>query len=242
MLKDLFTGFCDLVFPPNCLICRQHLTKPDIKTFLCEKCFNSIKQNSPPFCPKCSRYLGIRPHSSRCSHCIKIQPNFDFAWSSCIYKEPLKGLIIRYKYHQKTLLRHDFSKIMINFINKYYLDIDQFDLIIPVPLSSTRLRERSYNQSLLLAKLIANKYQIKLSTNNLKRSKHTTAHALLNEKERWTNIRGAFRIKYPDQYINKNILIIDDLLTTGATTSEIAKILKRSGAKTVAVFTLAIAL
>lgn len=129
---------------------------------------------------------------------------------------------------------------MIDLIETYRFDINQFDMIIPIPLFPSRLRERGYNQSQLLAEEISRKYQIDLSTKGLARVRNTEHQTLLSEKERWTNICGAFRIKNPSKYSDKNILIIDDLLTTGATASEAAHTLKNAGAKTVGILTLAI--
>ena len=131
---------------------------------------------------------------------------------------------------------------MINLIETYRFDINQFDEIVPIPLFSSRLRERGYNQSQLLAEEIGRKYKINLSLKNLTRVRATEHQTLLSEKERWTNICGAFRIKNPAGFSGKNILIIDDLLTTGATASEAARTLKDAGVKTVGILTLAITL
>jgi ComF family protein len=130
---------------------------------------------------------------------------------------------------------------MATFIRTYQLDIAQFDALIPIPLSATRLRERGYNQSGLLAQGISEAFHIPVFENSLTR-RHTRHQTLLNEKERWTNIQGAFTIKFSKNINNRNILIIDDLLTTGATASEAARTLKKCGAQTVGVLTLAITL
>ena len=129
---------------------------------------------------------------------------------------------------------------MADFISTYHLDINQFDKIVPIPLSQSRLRERGYNQSGLLAEEISRIYKICLSKKNLVRIRNTEHQTLLSEKERWTNIYGAFRIKNLSRFSGKNILVIDDLLTTGATASEAARTLKDAGAKTVGILTLAI--
>lgn len=122
----------------------------------------------------------------------------------------------------------------------YRLDIAQFDIIVPIPLFPSRLRERGYNQSQLLAEQISKIYSIDLSLKGLVRIRNTEHQTFLSEKERWTNIQGAFRIRNFTEFSKKNILIIDDLLTTGATASEAAGIIKSAGAKTVGVLTLAI--
>ena len=130
---------------------------------------------------------------------------------------------------------------MVDFVEQHGIRLNQFDLIVPVPLSSTRQRERGYNQSQLLAEQIALNYSLKLSINNLIRTRHTNFQAQLSVKERWTNIHGAFRIKHPSEFQNKSVLVIDDLLTTGATASEAARVLRNSGANEIGVLTLAIA-
>ncbi len=208
---------------------------------LCPPCRDSITQNRPPFCVKCSRSLREKPAQPYCSDCRKHPPAFDFAWSACVYEDPLKALIHQFKYNQKTRLRLLFTELMAAFIRAYQLDIAQFDALIPVPLSATRLRERGYNQSGLLAQGICEAFRIPVLENSLTR-RHTRHQTLLSEKERWTNIQGAFTMKSPKNIIDRNILIIDDLLTTGATASEAARTLKSSGAKTVGVLTLAITL
>jgi ComF family protein len=152
----------------------------------------------------------------------------------------LKNLIYQFKYNQRTYLRKMFLQLIADFIEDYSLDIGQFDLIVPIPLFSSRLRERGYNQAQLIAELIADKYRIELSLNGLLRVRDTGHQTLLNEKERWTNIHGAFRIKHPAKFSGKNVLIVDDLLTTGATASEAARVLKNAKAKTIGVLTLAI--
>jgi len=129
---------------------------------------------------------------------------------------------------------------MISFIKEYSLDAGQFDVIIPIPLSSTRSRERGYNQARLLAKELAKEFSIPLAENQLRRIRHTDPQSLLDEKQRWTNIKGAFTIRKLETFQRKNILLVDDLLTTGATASEAARMLKDAGAGTVGVLTLAI--
>lgn len=197
--------------------------------------------NRPPFCRKCSRHLGISA-ANICKECRNAEPSFDFAWSACLYEDPLKDLIHRFKYGQKTQLRRLFAEVMISFIKEYGLDTGQFDAIVPIPLSSTRSRERGYNQARLLAQELAREFSIPLAPegNHLRRVRHTDPQSFLDEKQRWTNIKGAFTIRKLKNLQHQNILLIDDLLTTGATASEAARVLKDAGAGTVGVLTLAI--
>jgi len=247
VLRTVLTGLRDLIYPPNCLICKEYI-HPNTQRLnnrfsdglLCQKCLSVVQLNFPPFCPKCSRHLGKLPTLAKCNECRKSKPNFDFAWGACIFDDYLKKLIHDFKYNQKTLLRHPLGELIIRFVDKYYLDIHQFDLVMPIPLSTTRHRERGYNQAHLLAVAITQEYSLNLSIHNLTRIRHTKNQSLLSRKERWTNITGAFRINNPISINNQSILLIDDLLTTGATASEAALTLKQCGAKTVGVLTLAI--
>lgn len=243
MLKEFRQGLSRLIYPPYCLLCKKFskdTCATPLKGFVCPACEEKIVLNKPPFCVRCSRYLGKDAQNSRCRECAKTDPAFDFAWSACLYAEPLKTLIHSFKYGQKTGLRHLFIDLMASFVMTYGLDIAQFDLMVPVPLSSTRLRERGYNQARLLGEGMAREFSVPLSVNNLIRRRHTQQQTLLDEKERWTNIEGAFTIKHSEALAHKNILIIDDLLTTGATASEAARVLKEAGAGTVGVLALAI--
>lgn len=131
--------------------------------------------------------------------------------------------------------------LMAGFIRRHELDIAQFDQIVPVPLSPTRLRERGYNQAELLAAGVASLFNVPLSVRNLVRLRHTQSQVFLPQKERWTNISGAFTISFPNKIKGRNVLLVDDLLTTGATASEASKALKHAGARRVGVLTFAIA-
>ncbi len=240
MFKLLLNGLCDLVYPPNCFLCKKNLTTKTPTEKLCPGCLESIRFNIPPFCQKCSRHLGKDTDKPKCRGCLKTDPQFDFAWGACFYTEPLRRLIHQYKYNQKTSLRHPLANLMASFIAQYHLDINQFDALVPIPLYPTQLRERGYNQAQLLTQNLSDIFEIPVMHSNLIKIRHTKHQTMLNEKERWTNIHGALRIKNSKDIRGKSILIIDDLLTTGATVSQAAHILKKSGAKTVGVFTLAI--
>lgn len=238
MFKVLFDGLCDLLFPHLCLLCQKHLATSEPKTALCVNCLQSLQRNRPPFCRKCSRPL--ETGTDFCRGCRRRSFAFDAAWAACVYNEPVRQLIHLYKYNHKTVLRYHFFQILFTFITAYRLPLYQYDWIVPIPLHPARLRERGYNQAQLLAQLLACQYDTKLSVNNLTRVRNTESQSILSQKERWTNIQHAFRIKQPFTFKDKNILLVDDLLTTGATASEAAGTLKAAGAKRVDVLTLAV--
>ena len=239
MLKFAYEVFCDLLYPPFCQICFKQTRVKWPSGILCARCREKIILNKPPFCIKCSRFIGDSDGQSRCAFCRRYLLAFDFAWSACLYEPPLKELIHHFKFHGKTYFRFLFAELMTEFIELYRLDIRQFDCLMPVALSSTRLRERGYNQSLFLAEAIAARYKIPLDRESLIKSRHSDPQALLSQKIRFTNLKGAFRMRAQTDVKNKNILLVDDLLTTGSTASEIASVLKSAGAGRVGVLTLA---
>ena len=154
----------------------------------------------------------------------------------------MKQLLHLLKFKNKLSLRSTFFDLLSEFVSQYNIGINRFDYIVPIPLYPTRFRERGYNQSRLIAEDISALYNNRLLVNNLMRTRHTQNQALLGKKERWTNIHGAFKIRNPFDLKNTSILLVDDLLTTGATVSEAARTLKNAGALEVSVLTLAIAL
>jgi len=238
MFQDLMSGCLSLVYPPSCYLCNTLNRTTSQCENLCPACAEKLNKNIPPFCQKCSRH--VPPDQALCKNCQKYPLHFDFAWSCYLLNPALRSLLHKYKYHHKTELRTTFTKMMIDFISTYNLDIHQFDAIIPIPLFHSKLRERGFNQSLYLAKNIAQAYHISLRSDILIKRRATQNHVDLNQKERWTNIQGAFTIKHSGWLKNKHILIIDDILTTGATVSQASQSLKKAGACTIGILTLAI--
>ncbi len=240
MLKTFFEGFCDLVYPHNCLICKKYFPGTNSSDSLCPECLNGIEPNRPPFCAKCSRFLSDDISQKLCRECRHNQYYFDRAWAAIIYNKTAQQLIHLFKYQNKTVLRKTFAKLILNFSKNYSLNISQYDLLVPVPLHPTRQRERGFNQSELLCQILSKEFQVPVSLHNLRRKRYSSKQALLSKKERWTNIRSAFTIGNPENFYHKNVIIVDDLFTTGATASEAAGVLKSAGAETVDVLTLAI--
>jgi len=229
----------DLLYPRLCLLCHAPLMNINGNYHICYQCQSKIHMNRPPFCRKCSRPTeNLR--GLYCPSCIKTHYYFDRAWAATLYNDTMRQMIHLFKYGNKTSLRYIFYEFITEFIDTYLIPISQFDLIIPIPLHPVRLRERGYNQSLLIAQMLSYDHTIPCETNSLQRRRNTRYQARLSQKERWTNIKAAFKINHHNNIIDKNILIVDDLLTTGATLSEAARILKAHGAAHVAALTLSI--
>jgi len=236
MFKDLLAACATLVFPPHCFLCRKTLVFAP-NSCLCSFCQENLQWNTPPFCVKCSRH--VKSSINLCANCRSGRIHFDFAYAALQFNEPLKALLHQYKYQRATALRILFADRMLRFIQEHQLDMARFDLIIPVPLHPAALRMRGFNQSLLLAKEIARHFSIPYSAKALLKIRPTRSQSELKRKERWTNLTGAFTINHSVRLKGKNVLLVDDLLTTGATASAAAKALKNAGCDTVGVLTLA---
>ena len=154
------------------------------------------------------------------------------------YEGLIRKLIIDYKFHEKSYIYETF----VNFIlknEKIFKKLKTYDTIIPVPISKKRMKERGYNQSLLLARKISYVLHIALETRCLFKIKNVTEQSKLNKKERQQNIQSVYELKNGEILNNKQILLIDDIYTTGSTVNECSRILQQANPKKIDVFVLA---
>ena len=154
------------------------------------------------------------------------------------YDNLIRKLIIDYKFNEKPYLYRSFLEFLNNY-QKEYIQFKIYDIIIPVPISKKRKRERGYNQSLLIAREISSKEKIKLGDNVMSKVKNNNTQSKLNKEERAQNVKNVYKITNNKEIIDKNILLIDDIYTTGATLNECSKMLKQAGAKMIDVLTIA---
>jgi competence protein ComFC len=165
--------------------------------------------------------------------------HFDRAFSPCIYEGVIKELIHAFKYKNKDHLGYTLSRLMTDFIKEFRIPVEFVDFIIPIPLHRSRLREREFNQAQVLSEHLAREFQKPVACDWLQRLRATKTQTDLERNMRLINVRGSFSVKEPQLVKGKNILLIDDVLTTGATSSEAAKALKQAGAQVVFAMTLA---
>ncbi len=239
MFKEILHGFTDLLFPLNCALCGAY-DPSTAEQPLCQQCLTTIPYNHPPFCLRCSRHINRSNEQGLCPDCIQQYPDFDDAWVFTRYQPPMTELIRSFKFHNKTSLRKTFHTIANTFAERHSLEL-RADLLLPIPIHPVRFRERSYNQSELLAEIVSDIFHIPVNINILTKMLLTPRQSDLRRKERWTNIQGAFKIENSSIIKNKEIILVDDLLTTGATASEAAKTLKQAGAAKVKLIALSAA-
>ena len=240
MLKKFLSSLVNIIYPKSCLICNRPLKDAAADEILCVNCYDDIKINRPTFCNRCGRHI-MPKHTAAmiCPECRRRNLALDRAFSACRYEGVTKELIHKFKYEDKYYLDSVLSKILIKFVKEYNIPIELFDLVVPIPLHKSRLREREFNQAKLLAQHLSSRFSLELSCNNLYRKRNNRRQTELTNKERWANIKDTFSIKYPNQFKDKYVLLVDDVMTTGATCSEAADLIKQAGAKIVFVLTLA---
>jgi ComF family protein len=218
----------DIVFPPMCLLCGGRALK---KSF-CEGCASLIEKEriSAPICVVC----GIPFTSSKgvdhvCGKCAEERPSFIAARSAFVFEGKVLDAIHRLKYSGDTSLAGPLARLACA------AHLPQSPcVVVPVPLHPGRLRERGFNQSLLIARALSRITASPLVYDRLKRTRDTGQQVGLKASERKKNVSGAFTLVAPAMFKGKKVLLVDDVVTTGATLNECARVLKRAGAEVTA--------
>lgn len=233
-LKLFRDGVLAFVYPPYCLVCGSPL-KMDEK-LVCEPCWDEVERAEQPFCTKCGSSL--KNPSQPCPSCKDEGYNFSAVRVATGFNETVQKIIHSLKYRGKRSLAKRLGVILAN----RTLGDERFtgaDLLMPVPLHPSRARERGYNQSELIAEVIGQKLDLPVDKNILSRKKRTKAQTDLDAKQRRENVKGAFVVRRPEEVSGKRVVIVDDVLTTGATLEACTEALLSAGAKEV--YTLALA-
>lgn len=226
----------NLFFPPRCAACGVPVEQAHT---LCRTCFESLHIVTPPACAICGFPFDYEVgDGALCGACLEKAPPYDKGWAALRYDEAAKSLVARLKYADKTHLAPFLGRFMAAQGREMLVGADY---LIPVPLHWRRMFERHYNQSLLLAREVAKVSGIPLLADGMKRTRHTPPQASMNRKERLENVRGAFAVteKGKEAIKGKIVVLIDDVMTTGATLHACCKSLRHAGARDVRVLTLA---
>lgn len=220
-IKDIKCIFCDAELDRQSLYC------------VCEKCLNNLPYLSGKVCKKCGE--PINSMADFCMRCKKhIDRGFDKSRAKFLYKDEIAKAVKDLKYFGKKYLAEYLSKFVYDV---YVKENFSCDVVIPIPISKKSLKSRGFNQAELLCKTFIDN-GIEVNTNCVVKSHETENQAKLNYKDRQTNIVGAFEVIDKTAIKNKNVLLVDDVLTTGATVGEVSTILKKAGANSVNVITL----
>lgn len=230
--------FLDMVYPRVCAHCGR---QADATRFLCWECLADIRYVQPPFCSHCGDPVpGHIDHEYTCAFCARRKPAFDSARSAVRYEAAVGVSLRSIKYNAATWLVPDMTALLLTCCATYY-SLLTFDAVCYVPLHAVKERERGFNQASLLAQGVARARRWPLLKQGLRRIKDTGSQTHLTAAQRTSNVAGVFQV--PKTKVkavrHRRLLLIDDVMTTGATVNECAKMLKQAGAVTVHVLTVA---
>ncbi len=228
-MVKLFKSLINFIYPPVCPVCNDFV---DAHGMLCGKCWSRFNWISNPKCFKCGYPfpadidLGAKP---LCPHCAAGECDLDFVRSACVYDDVSKNIMLPFKHASALKYQTLMSNAMINCLADLNLGVD---VVLPVPLAYKRLFKRGYNQATLLARPIAKYYDAVLDVDSVSRKyRHDMGHK--NAKQRRENVRGVFEVKKFENIRGKKILLVDDVMTSGATFYELNRVLRKAGASAV---------
>jgi ComF family protein len=238
IIDEVLRHITDIIFPPQCISCAAIL-QPITEKVFCLTCREKIKFLTGSLCPICGITFFDSPSESHlCGNCLENKPYFSCARAVASYETIILNAIHQFKYGRDLSIGVLLASLMADF-SFPDLEFRDYSLIIPVPLHIKKLRKRSFNQSIILADSLGKKWQIPVNFSLLKRCKFTLTQTGLDKKERKRNIKGAFEVTDRAKIADRNIILVDDVYTTGATLNECTKMLIKAGAQKVAVLTLA---
>lgn len=216
--------FVDFIYPPYCILCESYLQP--FENIVCQKCWSRQQKLEIPFlaCDQLKRKPGEKWW-------------LDGSLALFKYSSATQQLVHYLKYKRFTKLAKPFGRDMAKVLaGEPWLET--IDAMIPVPLHPKRLRERGFNQSYLLAKAAVDQLKIKVWDDALIRTRYTQPQAKMQREERLRNVTNAFKFNSAASVENKNVVLVDDVFTTGSTMNECARILRMAGAKKVTSLTI----
>ena len=240
LLRGCADALLDWLYPRHCYHCEAPIEQSRGHV-LCPACYNDLlgRRITGGLCATCGLPLPVEPSGeAMCVSCRLQGRSFDAARAFFAYAGPAASVIKSYKFKGDYFLGPRFLRGLL--AQGWLPDgIEAPQAVVPVPLHPRRRRERGYDQALLLARVLAEHFGCQLVRGALVRTRYTSQQALLPVTQRWDNVRGAFAVAKPKLVEGRSLLLVDDVLTTGMTADECAKVLKKSGAARVQVLALA---
>lgn len=234
---ELLNAGAALLYPENCQLCGSHATAAE--SFVCGGCRKSVRFIERPYCERCGRpYEGDITNEFECATCLEAHWDFLSARSAVLARGPARDVILRYKYNRAFWFEPFLADLLIQRAQAE-LAKSKWDLIVPVPLHPTKERSREFNQAERLAKFLGRACGLPVKTRLLRRVLATRTQTRLPRKERLENVKNAFAIRGKQRLNGERVVVVDDVFTTGATTSACAKVIKAAGAAEVCVWTVA---
>jgi len=231
------------LFPSRCILCRQTVkVSNDDLMFnhieICADCYMALPHNSH-CCIRCALPLAEDIiNEVFCGRCIQKQPAYDYGYSLFRYEDEIIGLVHQLKFAEKIGYARSIGEMLLAKFERDVLpERGRPDCLLPVSLHTSRLRQRGFNQSIEIARVISQKLGIPIENDMVSRQRSTVSQTGLNAQQRRKNIRGAFSVA--DDISYRHVLIIDDVVTTGSTVNELASVLKKGGIDKVGVLSIA---
>ncbi len=232
-----FKKILEIIFPSHCLYCEKIISAEGL---FCSDCWQKLQFITEPKCKICAHPFDFKVSDDlTCASCLSDPPAYDKTITVFRYNEIIKKIISQFKYRDTTYIAKKLAKFLFH---RSRAELTNIDLIVAVPLHKKRLRQRKFNQASLLCRaMLQHTPTTKFYPDFLLRIKNTAAQVTLRKKQRKKNLKSAFALnpKYFQTVKNKRILLIDDVITTGATLENCAKVLKKAGAKKVTALTIA---
>ncbi len=219
----------DAAYPPICIACREKSTRHH-RLLLCEKCLTRAVLSAAHMCPRCGATMFREPTpGSPCPRCFNLHLTFERAISVGDYDGPLGVVVRALKFKRIRFLANPLGDELADSLAAR-MDVSQIDAVVAVPLHWSRRLSRGFNQSALIAKRLAKKLQLR-NMPVLKRTRRTHQQMRLTAAQRRKNPLNAFAVRSGIDIAGKNVLLVDDVMTTGGTIMECARMLRKAGAK-----------
>jgi len=232
MVNNWLNNVLSLFFPYRCVLCQQ---RSEVKRDLCLSC-ESLQTIMPAsHCSVCAIPLETTENSSLCGECLLTRPHYRQAFIPYIYEHGIRTMISQLKFNARFVNTDLLAGMFLTAASQQQLEAAE--ALIPMPLHRRRQSQRGYNQSLLLANAIGKKWDLPVASQYCRRIKHIPPQSGLTRKQRVKNIKGIFEIIREVPY--RHIAIIDDVMTTGSSVNELAKMFKQAGVKRVDVWCIA---
>ncbi len=231
---NLFKSFIDIIYPPRCPICgdfllNEKMASEDGSTLLCRDCLADFEKVTSPVCSVCGMpFVSREGEDHVCEECLRKRPFYEAARAPYLYEGTIMEAIHQFKYGKKSFLADSLGPLLAQFAHSWLAKSNEY-VTIPVPLHAKRLRERGFNQSLLLARHVSERLNTELDFLSLRRIRYTSPQTGLGKKERRKNVKRAFKVVTPEAVEGKTVLLVDDVFTTGNTLNECTRALKKSG-------------
>jgi ComF family protein len=225
-------------YPEICQLCESERATAK-NGFVCSRCWSGVRFIKPPFCERCGLpFEGDITTVFECANCREMELHFSSARSAVVAKTVVLEAIHRFKYSRALWFENFLAGLFLREALPA-LRGQKWDFIAPVPLHPVKHREREFNQAEIFAKHLSDATKIPLNTKLLRRVNSTMTQTRLTKQQRAENMRGAFAIRKGVKLSGEKIIVVDDVFTTGATTSACAKVLRAAGAGEVCVWTVA---